>query len=326
MNIGHCNLASLLLPRVAFSAPSRTTARTFCPTASKLSATTPPTLPVIPITANIVASTTLKSASCPSSDEDTVSTRSNVDVEILRGHCFLPTFVAADPQTRRYARSAATSQTCYSHTSMPLAYIALGSNLPSLAGHPDATLAAALPQLASIGRITKRSGLYSTAPVGLSNQPQFLNAVVVLDTALTPRTLLAALLFIERLLGRDRAAAVPNGPRTLDLDILLYGDLILSQPGLEIPHPRSAQHALWSCYPSPKLLPISAIRVPVSPLHNSSPISPLPALLQTPLSPSSNRRSGPPHNFNPPLLPPNPPLQVTGLVLCPLVVAAFQIK
>ena len=126
---------------------------------------------------------------------------------------------------------------------MPLAYIALGSNLPSLAGHPDATLAAALPQLASIGRITKRSSLYSTAPVGLSNQPQFLNAVVVLDTALTPRTLLAALLFIERLLGRDRAAAVPNGPRTLDLDILLYGDLILSQPGLEIPHPRLAQRA-----------------------------------------------------------------------------------
>ena len=126
---------------------------------------------------------------------------------------------------------------------MPLAYIALGSNLPSLAGHPDATLAAALPQLASIGRITARSGLYSTAPVGLPNQPRFLNAVVVLDTALAPRTLLDALLFIERLLGRDRAAAVPNGPRTLDLDILLYGDLILSQPGLEIPHPRLAQRA-----------------------------------------------------------------------------------
>lgn len=126
---------------------------------------------------------------------------------------------------------------------MPLAYIALGSNLPSLAGHPDATLAAALPQIASIGRITARSSLYSTAPVGLSNQPQFLNAVVVLDTALTPRTLLAALLFIERLFGRDRAAAVPNGPRTLDLDILLYGDLILSEPELEIPHPRFAQRA-----------------------------------------------------------------------------------
>lgn len=126
---------------------------------------------------------------------------------------------------------------------MPLAYIALGSNLPSIAGHPDATLAAALPQLASIGCITARSSLYSTTPVGLSNQPRFLNAVVALDTALTPRTLLAAILFIERLLGRDRAAAIPNGPRTLDLDILLYGDLIVSEPGLEIPHPRLAQRA-----------------------------------------------------------------------------------
>lgn len=126
---------------------------------------------------------------------------------------------------------------------MPLAYIALGSNLPSFAGHPDATLAAALPQLEYIGRITARSSLYSTAPVGLANQPRFLNAVVALDTALAPRTLLAALLFIERHFGRDRAAAVPNGPRTLDLDILLYGDLILSEPGLEIPHPRLAQRA-----------------------------------------------------------------------------------
>jgi len=139
--------------------------------------------------------------------------------------------------------------TCYlanlllSYQHMPLAYIALGSNLPSLAGHPDATLAAALPQLASIGRITARSSLYSTAPVGIPNQPRFLNAVVLLDTVLAPRTLLSALLFIERLFGRDRHAAVPNGPRTLDLDVLLYGDLILSEPGLEIPHLRLAQRA-----------------------------------------------------------------------------------
>src|SRR3984957_16807992 len=126
---------------------------------------------------------------------------------------------------------------------MPLAYIGLGSNLPSPAGHPDATLAAALPQLASIGRIAARSSLYSPAPVGLANQPRFFNAVLSIDPALAPRPLLAALLFIERLFGRDRATAVPNGPRTLDLDILLYGDLILSEPGLEIPHPRLAQRA-----------------------------------------------------------------------------------
>ncbi len=126
---------------------------------------------------------------------------------------------------------------------MPLAYIALGANLPSPAGPPAATLAAALQHLASLGRITALSSLYSTEPVGLTAQPRFLNAVVALDTALAPRDLLTALLSIERHFGRDRAATVPNGPRTLDLDILLYGDLILLEPDLEIPHPRLAQRA-----------------------------------------------------------------------------------
>jgi 2-amino-4-hydroxy-6-hydroxymethyldihydropteridine diphosphokinase len=126
---------------------------------------------------------------------------------------------------------------------MPLAYIALGSNLPSPAGPPDATLAAALPHLAALGRITAHSSLYSTEPVGIPDQPRFLNAVVVLDTALSPFDLLDDLLSIERNFGRDRSASVPNGPRTLDLDILLYGDLVLSTAGLEIPHPRLAQRA-----------------------------------------------------------------------------------
>ena len=131
---------------------------------------------------------------------------------------------------------------------MPLAYIALGSNLPSPAGPPEATLAAAVQRLASLGRIAARSSLYSTAPVGLPpglvDQPRFLNAVLALETDLAPRNLLTALLSIESDFGRDRAASVPNGPRTLDLDILLYGDLLLSEPGLEIPHPRLAQRAL----------------------------------------------------------------------------------
>ena len=126
---------------------------------------------------------------------------------------------------------------------MTLAYIALGANLPSPAGPPEATLAAAVQRLATLGRIAARSSLYSTAPVGLANQPRFLNAVVALETDLAPRDLLAALLAIERDFGRDRSASIPNGPRTLDLDILLYGDLILSEPGLEIPHPRLAQRA-----------------------------------------------------------------------------------
>ena len=133
---------------------------------------------------------------------------------------------------------------------MPLAYIALGANLPSPAGPPEATLAAAASRLASLGPIAARSSLYSTpvgtpvgAPVALADQPRFVNAVIALETALTPFQLLGAVLLIEREFGRDRTAGVRNGPRTLDLDILFYGDLVLSLAGLEIPHPRFAQRA-----------------------------------------------------------------------------------
>ena len=127
---------------------------------------------------------------------------------------------------------------------MPLAYIALGANLPSPAGPPEATLAAAVQRLASLGRIAARSSLYSTAPVGVADQPRFLNAVVALETRLAPRTISSPLSSPwSATSAAIRSASVPNGPRTLDLDILLYGDLILSEPGLEIPHPRIAQRA-----------------------------------------------------------------------------------
>jgi 2-amino-4-hydroxy-6-hydroxymethyldihydropteridine diphosphokinase len=126
---------------------------------------------------------------------------------------------------------------------MPLATIALGANLPSSAGPPEATLAAAVERLATLGRIAARSSLYSTAPVGIEDQPRFLNAVVALETQRSPRELLNHLLAIEQAFGRDRAASVPNGPRTLDLDILLYGDLVLGASGLEVPHPRLAERA-----------------------------------------------------------------------------------
>jgi 2-amino-4-hydroxy-6-hydroxymethyldihydropteridine diphosphokinase len=126
---------------------------------------------------------------------------------------------------------------------MSLATIALGANLPSSAGPPEATLAAAAERLAALGRITARSSLYSTVPVGFRDQPRFVNAVVALETQFSPRALLDNLLAIELDFGRDRAASSPNGPRTLDLDILLYGDLVLSQSGLEIPHPRFAGRA-----------------------------------------------------------------------------------
>jgi 2-amino-4-hydroxy-6-hydroxymethyldihydropteridine diphosphokinase len=126
---------------------------------------------------------------------------------------------------------------------MPLAYLALGSNLPSPAGPPDATLAAAAARIGSFGRITARSSLYSTTPVGLADQPRFLNAVVALETNLAPDELLHSLLAVELEFGRDRSATLPNGPRTLDLDILLYGDLIVSEFDLQIPHPRLAERA-----------------------------------------------------------------------------------
>jgi len=126
---------------------------------------------------------------------------------------------------------------------MHLAYIAFGANLPSLAGTPDATLAAALVEISALGRIAARSSLYSTAPVGVVGQPRFVNAVIAIETELAARSLLNELLSIERRFGRDRADSVANGPRTLDLDLLLYGDLILSEAGLEIPHPRLTQRA-----------------------------------------------------------------------------------
>jgi 2-amino-4-hydroxy-6-hydroxymethyldihydropteridine diphosphokinase len=126
---------------------------------------------------------------------------------------------------------------------MSLAYIALGANLLSPAGPPEATLAAAAERLAVIGSVTARSSLYSTAPVGFADQPRFANAVVALETHLSPQELLDGILAIELEFGRDRAASPPNGPRTLDLDILFYGDMVLSQSGLEIPHPRLADRA-----------------------------------------------------------------------------------
>jgi 2-amino-4-hydroxy-6-hydroxymethyldihydropteridine diphosphokinase len=126
---------------------------------------------------------------------------------------------------------------------MPIAYIGMGGNLASWAGAPEATLAKAALRLDSLGGVARRSSLYSTAPVGFTEQPRFVNAVVALETELAPRALLDGLLAIEHEFGRERTAGVANGPRTLDLDILLFGDLQISEPGLEIPHPRFAERA-----------------------------------------------------------------------------------
>ena len=126
---------------------------------------------------------------------------------------------------------------------METAYIALGANIPSPWGSPRETLTAALGQLADLGRVTARSAFYETAPAGFADQPTFLNAAARLETDLDPDTLLHRLLAIERSFGRDRSHGIPNGPRTLDLDLLLYGSLILDAPSLQLPHPRIAERS-----------------------------------------------------------------------------------
>jgi 2-amino-4-hydroxy-6-hydroxymethyldihydropteridine diphosphokinase len=115
---------------------------------------------------------------------------------------------------------------------MATAYIALGSNL----GDRLETLRAAVRRLSSIGRVTGVSPVYETAPIGFQDQPQFLNAVVSLWTDLPPTLLLSALHRIEAERGRIRTFRF--GPRTLDLDLLVYDDLIIDDQTLTVPHPR----------------------------------------------------------------------------------------
>ncbi len=150
----------------------------------------------------------------------------------------------------------------------------MGANLASRTGAPDATLAATILRLASLGRVTRRSGLYSTTPVGYAAQPRFTNAVVALETMLAPFELLEALMALEREFGRDRSKAVINGPRTLDLDILLMGDLVLHEARLEIPHPRLAERA-FVLVPLVEIAPEA-----VDPRHNRTVAQLLNALTQ----------------------------------------------
>jgi 2-amino-4-hydroxy-6-hydroxymethyldihydropteridine diphosphokinase len=115
-----------------------------------------------------------------------------------------------------------------------IAYIGIGSNI----GEPQAQVARALRELEGLPdtRLIRYSSLYETEPVGLRDQPGFINAVAIVETALSPRVLLDGLLDIEQRHGRVRA--MKNGPRTLDLDILLYGKMRVHEDGLTIPHPR----------------------------------------------------------------------------------------
>lgn len=124
---------------------------------------------------------------------------------------------------------------------MPRAYVALGSNL----GDREATIRGALDALDREPGIDLAavSTLIDTDPVGVLDQPRFLNGVAALDTELSARDLLEVLLELERRFGRRREGAVPQGPRTLDLDLLLYGEAEIDEPGLAVPHPRLHERA-----------------------------------------------------------------------------------
>ena len=121
---------------------------------------------------------------------------------------------------------------------MTTAFIALGANL----GDPLATLRAALYELAALGELRGVSALYRTAPVGgPPGQPDYLNAAAELDTALPAAELLAALHAIEAQAGRTRTERWEA--RTLDLDLIVYGDMVSDDPALTLPHPRAWERA-----------------------------------------------------------------------------------
>jgi 2-amino-4-hydroxy-6-hydroxymethyldihydropteridine diphosphokinase len=120
---------------------------------------------------------------------------------------------------------------------MATAFIALGSNL----GDRFATLQSALDAVRELGSTVTASSVYETDPVGYLDQPRFLNAVVRLETELAPDDLLNEMHRIEQ--DHHRVREFKNGPRTLDLDLVLYDDLIDERPELTIPHPRMHERA-----------------------------------------------------------------------------------
>ena len=143
---------------------------------------------------------------------------------------------------------------------MAVAYIALGSNL----GDRAQTLSFAIDRLGRLGTVTARSSFYETEPVGFRDQPRFLNAVVAVETDLEPFDLLRGMLAIEREFGRDRNQSVLNGPRTLDLDLLVVGDRVVASADLTLPHPALARR-----------------RFVLVPLAEIAPLLPHPVLKQT---------------------------------------------
>jgi 2-amino-4-hydroxy-6-hydroxymethyldihydropteridine diphosphokinase len=119
---------------------------------------------------------------------------------------------------------------------METVYLSLGSNIGDRAGN----VARAVAALRERGvRVVRESALYETEPVDMRSQEWFVNSVVAVETEDEPRALMAKLLVIERAMGRERL--VPKGPRVIDIDIVLYGERVVNEAGLEIPHPRMAE-------------------------------------------------------------------------------------
>jgi 2-amino-4-hydroxy-6-hydroxymethyldihydropteridine diphosphokinase len=119
-----------------------------------------------------------------------------------------------------------------------IAAIALGSNLGSERyGDREANLREAAERVGGLGEVRAVSSFYDTEPVGYVNQPRFLNGALLVETELEPLELMRGLLEIERAMGRDRVGAVAKGPRVIDLDLLLYGDRVVSTAELTLPHP-----------------------------------------------------------------------------------------
>lgn len=133
---------------------------------------------------------------------------------------------------------------------MNIAYVALGANL----NNPANTVRAAFGALSNLpeSRVVHCSSLYRTAPVGMREQPEFINAVAMLETDLAPEALLDSLLDIEQRFGRIRGKK--NGPRSLDLDLLLFNAQIIDLPRLTLPHPRLHLRA-FVLYPLAELAP-----------------------------------------------------------------------
>lgn len=122
---------------------------------------------------------------------------------------------------------------------MMIAYLALGSNLEN----PRLQLETAFSELEGLKqtRVLKRSSFYRTRPIGVLDQPEFINAVVKIETDLTPMKLLSGVLAIEN--KHHRIRHQKNGPRTLDIDVLLYGNQCMRECELELPHPRMKERA-----------------------------------------------------------------------------------